>query len=105
MSGYSPTHRHENAAVYHQNEDGTFEAEEVEWLDSRPSTLESAFAFAQPFMVFCPALKRVAFSASGAWVGGNWRGGGKMPCYVRSRSGMAEFEGFDLLGEESWREV
>jgi hypothetical protein len=71
-----------------------------------PTDSEEALPFATDFMNANPTLRRVAFEMRGSPTNGRW------PCYIRAQAGSdsnggstAMFEGFDILGPESWRDV
>jgi hypothetical protein len=71
-----------------------------------PTNSEEALSRAACFMNANPTLKRVAFEMKGPWTNVRW------PCYIRAQTGSgsdgdstAVFEGFDILGPDSWRDV
>jgi hypothetical protein len=68
-----------------------------------PADREKALSLATGFMNANPALRRVAFEITGDR---------RWPCYIRAQGeldydgdGTAVFEGFDILGPDSWRDV
>jgi hypothetical protein len=75
-------------------------------LESWPVDSEEALSLTIGFMNANPTLRRVAFQMLGSWANRRW------PCYIRAQAGSdsngnrtAVFEGFDILGPNSWRDV
>jgi hypothetical protein len=73
-----------------------------------PTDSGEALSLAMDFMNENLTLRRVAFEMRGScqWTKGRW------PCYIRAQTGSdssgdstAVFEGFDILGPDSWRDV
>jgi hypothetical protein len=71
-----------------------------------PTDSERALSLATGFINANPTLTRVAFQMRDEWTDGMW------PCYIRAQAGSdsdgdstAVFEGFDILGRDSWRDV
>jgi hypothetical protein len=73
-----------------------------------PTDSGEALSLATGFMNANPTLRRVAFETRGScqWTNGRW------PCYIRAQTGSesngddtAVFEGFDILGRDSWRDA
>jgi hypothetical protein len=67
---------------------------------------ERVLSLATGLMNANPTLKRVAFELHGSWANEKW------PCYIRAQTrsdsngdSTAVFEGFNILGPDSWREV
>ena len=68
-------------------------------LESRLAIPETRPGVAEDFMASCPSLRHFALSVASE---GEWKG---LMSFTRSRVGDTVFEGWDILGEESWREI